>query len=108
MAKEENHQITFNALTSTLCLFDDFIASYEIYSEDAAMFVKEDDKALGTVTATSSHHRVPKNTIHESVIPCRAVGVLGDGAGGTAHVKAIPLRDGISDLEVERTRQAKR
>lgn len=111
MALEGNAKITFNAATATELVFGEKIYSYEIYSEDNVFHVQEfgdvidsstDWDALTAAGKKAASYRIPVNLVHESVIPCRKISVIGESGGGTAHVKYIPLQSNqaICDDEV--------
>lgn len=110
MAIEINDTAVFNAATAVEIIFGELIYSYTIYSEDEVYHVQEDADdvwdALSAANKKANSHRHPVNVIHESVIPCRKISIIGESGGGTVHVKAVPLQSNaaISDAEVYETR----
>ena len=97
---EWNDKIGFNNAAAVTITLPGRCYSYEIYSNDDAIYVAEDE------VATASSYRIPQNTISERIIPCNTISILGVGGAGLAEVKAIPLlpTGAITDAEVYATR----
>ena len=111
MALESNYEIAFNAATATEQVFGEKIYSYEIYCETEVLHVKEfgnvidpstDWDALSAAAKKAASYRIPASLVHESVIPCRKISVIGASGSGTAYVKTVPLQSNqaICDDEV--------
>jgi len=105
-ALENSFVISFNAATATEQDFGEKIFSFEIYCETEVFHVEEDATAawdaLGAAAKKAASYRIPANLVHESVIPCRKISVIGASGSGTAYVKIIPLQSNqaICDDEV--------
>ncbi len=96
---EENEKISFNNVTATTRTLPGRFLSYEIYSNDDAIYVAEDEDA------TVGSYRIPKDVISERIIPCNSISVLGVSGTGLAEVKFIPMENwAITDQEVMDTR----
>lgn len=92
---EDNEKISFNNTTATTRTLQGRCFSYEIFSNDGAIYVAEDEDA------TIGSYRIPKDVISERIIPCNSISVLGVSGAGLAEIKLIPMENwAISDQEV--------
>ena len=111
MAKENSFQQNFTAAAAVEIDFGELIYSYEIYCETEVFHVQEDADAawdaLSAAAKKAASYRIPAALVHESVIPCRKISIIGASGAGTAYVKVVPLQSNraISDAEVYEYRE---
>lgn len=91
----ENFEVVFANGSNTTITFTNRCSSYAIWSDDNDYRVEED------ADATAASHLIPKNTYVSHAIPCKTIGVWGNGGGGTVHVKVMWQIFGVHDQQAQ-------